>query len=82
MNREEFEKIYPNINITESEVYPCSCNTWISVNTKLPEKDGRYLVAESDPYKWLGVCSLRNGKWDSALVTHWQDLPEPPKETE
>jgi len=52
---------------------------WISVTDKLPEKDGRYLIVEDAPYKWVGVCSIRNGKWDSSSVIYWMPLPEPPK---
>jgi hypothetical protein len=54
---------------------------WISIKDKLPDKDGRYLVVEnwvSDSF-WIGVCSLRNGKWDTTHITHWQELPELPE---
>lgn len=51
--------------------------TWVKCSLKLPEKDGRYLVSESQ-YNWIGVCSFRNGEWDSSTVTHWMPLPEKP----
>lgn len=53
---------------------------WIKVEEDKPETDGRYLVCESGVHWcWIGVCSLRNGEWDSKLVTHWQPLPEAPE---
>ena len=53
-------------------------NNWIKCSERQPEKDGRYLVTErwhSTGY-WVGVSSVRNGKWDSAEVIAWQELPE------
>lgn len=51
---------------------------WISVNDRLPEKNGRYLVT------CVGIdipqIRLYEGTWDSlAEVTHWMPLPELPK---
>ena len=51
---------------------------WINIKDKLPKKDGRYLVYIPN-YKWIGVSSLRNGKWDDNALTHWMPLPEAPK---
>ena len=53
-------------------------NKWINVEERLPEKNGRYLVVEANHYKWVGVCSMREGKFDFG-ITHWMSLPEPPK---
>lgn len=50
---------------------------WISIKDKFPDKDGRYLVSEDNQPKWIGVCSLRDGKWDFT-ITHWMPLPEAP----
>lgn len=36
ITRKEFEQMYPNVNITESYVYPCA-HQWINVEDKLPE---------------------------------------------
>jgi hypothetical protein len=52
---------------------------WINVKEKLPGKDGRYLVVEDHPYFWIGVCSMREGKFDMQ-ITHWRDLPKKPSE--
>ena len=51
---------------------------WIKCADQMPEKDGRYIVYEN-PYGWIGVCAMRNGKFDSYAVTHWMYLPEAPK---
>lgn len=55
---------------------------WTSIKNKIPEADGRYLVCEkmSGGYKWVGVSSLRHGKWDCSMTTHWMELPAPPVE--
>lgn len=64
---------------------------WISVKDRLPEKDGKYLVARADggkhsisvrkfrkevPCWYTGYC----GHWERRTngITHWQPLPEPP----
>ncbi len=56
------------------------CKGWISIKDSDPVIDGRYLVYEDqNGYGgWVGVCSLRNGKWDSQLVTHCMPLPHKP----
>ena len=60
---------------------------WISVEDRLPEKAGKYLV---HAHHWVkGVPSIittalfYGGKWDkynAYTVDHWMPLPEPPKE--
>jgi hypothetical protein len=54
------------------------CKGWISLKDRSPDIDGRYIVHEEGYGGWVGVCSLRNGKWDSHSVTHWMHLPEKP----
>lgn len=61
---------------------------WISVKDRLPENDGLYIVCKTvrghrisfeahwKENKWLSV--VKNNQLD--YVTHWQHLPEPPKE--
>ena len=50
---------------------------WISVEDRLPERAGTYLVfwreAMTDFY-------TGNGRWMKSLATHWMPLPEPPEE--
>ena len=56
---------------------------WIKCSYQQPQKDDRYLVVERHArlkYEWIGVCSLRNGKWDSDRIIYWAELPEAPKD--
>lgn len=53
--------------------------TWIKCNERMPGEDGRYLVVECYAYYWVGICSLRDGKWDSPTVKYWMSLPELPE---
>ena len=55
---------------------------WVSVAERLPEKNGRYLTHCNIEGQSL-VCVLyynKIGSFNEGTVTHWQDLPEPPKE--
>lgn len=47
ISREEFEKLYSNVTITESEVYPCPSHNWISIKESLPKLDDRVLLFNS-----------------------------------
>lgn len=54
---------------------------WISVNERLPDCDGSYIVATSRG----AVCTThwwtKAHRWSGRLgVTHWMPLPEPPGE--
>jgi len=72
----------PWVHINGHICQDCYANAkfiWISVKDRLPEKDGRYLVVEDHHYKWVGVCSMRNGKFDYP-VKYWMPIPEAPKE--
>lgn len=51
---------------------------WISFKDNPPKKDGRYLVVEDHTYQWIGVSTMRQGKFDMP-ITHWMHLPELPK---
>ena len=57
-------------------------NNWIKCEHQMPDKDGRYIVLETFGLgsTWIGVSALRKGKWDCIAVTHWQNLPEAPKD--
>lgn len=65
-------------------------NEWISVEDRLPEKDGRYLCRYgfgSIDYLITGCLSYiatdQEPHWQHAsmglIVTHWMPLPEPPE---
>jgi hypothetical protein len=54
---------------------------WISVNDKLPERQGRYLTHSIIAGQSL-VAILWYEKYGSGFdeeVTHWMCLPEPPR---
>ena len=63
---------------------PCE---WISVEERLPEENGYYLVytkygyIEVEWYKTWDDDDLDGGYWweFEGLVTHWMPLPEAPK---
>jgi hypothetical protein len=51
---------------------------WIDFTKQKPEHDGRYLVSEMHMYQWVGISSMRNGKFDME-ITHWMELPAKPE---
>ena len=54
---------------------------WISVEERLPERNGRYLT-HCDVEGQTLVCILyccKVGGFNEGTVTHWMPLPEPPK---
>ncbi len=70
---------------------------WIPVNERLPEKHGRYLIAEPSSLNASGFTIMivwystdyrfhdYDPEWGDIPienVTHWMPLPEPPKEDE
>ena len=63
--------------------YSASSNAdkWISVEDRLPERNGRYLTHCNIEGQSL-VCVLyysEIGSFNEGTVTHWMPLPEPPK---
>ncbi len=59
---------------------------WISVKDRLPVADGDYLVYFDDGFVAITFYKAnKSGKngwevWADDEVTHWMELPEPPKE--
>lgn len=65
---------------------------WISVETKTPDYDGEYLcvcheVEEcGEEYDRIKIAELYMNEWQNrfnsktSIVTHWQPLPNPPKD--
>lgn len=58
---------------------------WISVEDRLPEKEGHYLASDGPSVfeaffggetTWYDPVE----EWDEYTVDHWMQLPEPPKE--
>lgn len=59
-------------------------NPWISVKDRIPEHENEYLVCLDDGF--IAATAWIDGEWelwaDAGDVTHWQELPKPPKEGE
>lgn len=56
---------------------------WISVEERLPEEEGCYLVAVKNDHKrrYSKTAWFSRESWFARQdVTHWMPLPEPPKE--
>lgn len=64
---------------------------WISVEDRMPEKDGYYLVVIDDTgisieefskekLAWLGFDWENAEVFELIGITHWMPLPEPPEE--
>jgi hypothetical protein len=71
--------------------YEANINKWISVKDRLPDEDGYYLVyiianfcSENKQIITLYFSKLSKrfiyGSDEIFTVTHWAQLPEPPKE--
>lgn len=71
------------VNIAETQISQ-SNNGWISVGDKLPsvESTDEYLVysTHTGQYKTMNTLQLRAMIFISRQITHWQPLPQPPKE--
>jgi hypothetical protein len=53
-------------------------NEWINAKEQMPDKNGRYLVIEDHSYHWMGISTLRNGRFDMPIL-YWMDLPKKPE---
>ena len=55
---------------------------WIPVTERCPEKSGDYLVFDDCGNLYVNEwhCLLKKWQYDDSRITHWQPLPEPPKE--
>ena len=58
--------------------------TWISVNDRLPEMEGKYIVCTAKGSVYCTKFSTRHGPSFhtdmNTHITHWMPLPEPPEE--
>lgn len=63
---------------------------WISVKDRLPECDGLYIVCKTvEGHQICFEARWRRNEWLSVVndnqldyISHWQPLPEPPKEVQ
>ena len=55
---------------------------WIPVTERCPEKSGDYLVFDDCRNLYVNEwhCLLKKWQYDDSRITHWQPLPQPPKE--
>jgi len=79
------ELLWTHLDILE--VAQAYLNPWISVEERLPEKDGDYIVCFDDGkvmgFDFLTSIDLKKFKWgylSGPYVAYWTYLPNPPKE--
>ena len=62
-----------------ADVEPVS--RWISVDERLPEYEGSYLVCTAKSGAFIGHYYARSKSFNEANghITHWMNRPEPPK---
>lgn len=83
-NKERFSKLHEEIADLEKQLSE-SQPQWISVEDRLPEENGTYLIAVKGSYAshFTGFDIESNEFCDNVFrksdVTHWMPLPEPPK---
>jgi hypothetical protein len=86
------KKFLRNISVLETENENLKrARCWIPVTERLPEENGRYIVAYEDA---TSVLDFFNGKWffpwhsspgciaweEEGTIQAWMPMPEPPKE--
>jgi hypothetical protein len=92
IDREHPVKIYDQcvgceIESLRSEVDRLKHGGWISVNERLPENGRRVMVIDKHENQTVAWCEHGrfwpdNLQFSPSMITHWQPLPEPPKEDE
>ena len=54
-------------------------NGWISVEDRLPEQNGEYLIYTSRGFIMMSYCFANSNGFERWDVTHWMPLPKTPK---
>ena len=72
-------------NVEKEPVKIQPVNQWISIKDRLPDEDGWYLVYKHNRVRvaeWCKDCWYNESDLpiDDCAITHWQLLPEPPKD--
>lgn len=84
----QYEQNFTRMDICEMLDEAPTVGGWISVKDRLPEKNGDYLIYNTDGIVWPYWYDKEYKEWyDSSgylteSVTHWMPLPEAPKEGE
>lgn len=83
--RDAIRFLLDEIDRLRAEVDRLKRGGWISVEERLPDEESHFIVA--DQYGNVFYSEYDEGgfwlDWDQepdSVVTHWQPLPEPPKE--
>ena len=89
------QRLYPDLFVESLIAHGVTVQGWISVEDRLPEEDGSYLVstergtvyanhfyaAKQFTSIYIGEY-MREAEWSQrgkTKVTHWMPLPQPPK---
>ncbi len=82
-HREHYESIEPVNEACRMGMEALKRTQWISVEDRLPENDGEYLVYTKhgfmDKWPYIKFCGQYWG-CRGAKITYWMPLPEPPEE--
>lgn len=76
---------YARLAVEALEFQMHTAQEWISVKDRLPEVGMRVIVCRDEGKVEQGIFLGASGFWkvfgaNTKKVTHWQPLPEPPKE--
>ena len=70
---------YPAIVKRAIEDAPTAKGEWISVDDRLPEKDGAYIVVGRNRTPHIAHFYTGKNGFSNPYTTHWMPFPEPPK---
>ena len=71
--------------INDEDIKYVRPNKWISVEDRLPEEEKKHVLVYVKEIKCIFINFIENGEWASknpyGVISHWQKLPDPPKES-